>query len=114
LFGCDTVETVVYEQPFYEYTVDHLNGETTTVHAHDHRYEEGFCEFVTVPGVTYTRLLSGTLAPPWHLGNWDVQRRLEGIQEIEREQVDVDRWEWDRDMADGTIVEKRLNGVVYE
>jgi hypothetical protein len=94
--------------------VTHLGGEVTEAYGHEHRYDEGFCEILTIPRVAWIGLTGGMLSPPWSYYDWDVQRRLEGIQEIEREQVDVDRWEWDRDMADGTIVEKRLNGVVYE
>lgn len=110
--GDDTTETLERSFEVYEYTVTHLNGEVTTDVANEHRYDEGFLELIEVPRVAYIDIGGGKITPPWSYSSWDTIRRLEGIQEVEREQIGVDEWELVRDKADGTVISTDHERVV--
>jgi len=89
----------------YEYTVDHLNGETTTVEANDHYHHEGFLILVNIPSVHEVSMGAGRLSPPWNMKSWNKVTRLEGIQEWDREPIGKDIWSATWSKADGSLTD---------
>lgn len=103
--GHDTTETVVHEQPIYVYYVDHLNGEMSVDAAHRHTMNDGFLVLEDFNGehwahATFHINMQYTGPPAFSNRAWDGVRRLEGIQEWNRQQIGVERWTFEVDKAD--------------
>ena len=117
--GHDTTTEIVHEQPRYQYKVTHLNGEVTEAEGNIHVRDEGFLLIMDKDDETWARttfvLNDDYTGPPafsWRVG-YDTVRELEGIQEVEKEQIGTDKWIFTIDKADGNWidVEKRR---IYE
>lgn len=98
----DTTTEIEHEEPRYEYTVTHLNGETTVQEGNKHRRDEGFLlieEKNDGWAIATFEAHNSYTGPPWR-GGYDIIRELEGVQEVEREQIGIDRWIFTVDKAD--------------
>lgn len=96
--GYDTTKIVREEFPRYKYTITHLNGEVTKVTANGHRYKEGFLNVWS-----YTNSCSHydhLMGPLW---SRTIDKRLEGIQEIERKRIETTFLDAEVDKTDCTI-----------
>lgn len=107
--GYDTVRIYDDEYPLYEYTVTHLNGEETVAEANGHKYKEGF--LLLWEYTENALLVDGTIGALWSM---DTTRRLEGIQEIERERVGFTYVQAAIDVADYTTIDSKINNHSYD
>jgi hypothetical protein len=109
--GHDTTVTITHEEPRYEYTVAHLNGDVTTETANRHTRDEGFLLLQNKDDDTWARatfhLINSYTGPPAFsmYRGYDTVRELEGVQEVERERIGTDIWEFTVDRADGDLLD---------
>lgn len=101
--GRDTTVELEHCEAVYEYIVTHLNGETSVQRGNEDRRDGAFLLIKDVPDVRFIRLSGGTLSPPFSYNSWDTVRRLEGIQEYEKEKVGEDVWTATFDKADRSL-----------
>lgn len=109
--GYDTTTEIVHEEPIYEYTVTHLNGEETVDYGNWHKRDEGFLIILEKDDDTWARLTfypdsdyTGAPAFYWEKA-YDTVRELEGVQEVEKEKTGTKRWVFTVDKADNSIVD---------
>lgn len=114
--GYNTEKKYTKTIPLYEYTVTHLNGEESTVYAHYYRVNGAFLNFYRYSWKGEIRmigdrpiLLNDTI---WPKSDKKRVRVLDGVQELEREVHNHDRFEATIDMADQSVVRhQKVAGV---
>lgn len=108
--GKDTTKEVTHTETVKQYTVIHLDGETTEVIAHGYKTSGAFATFY-VCDATFIAEIS-------HYSIWPLRtdvRVLEGIREIECEAVGETTFRAVVDMADGeTVSEEIEDGIPVE
>lgn len=109
-FGYDTTITKTAEYARYKYTVTHLNGETTTQVANGREWKESSLRLLEPDNDTWaaaTTQMRDLACKPGFTGSrgFDIVRELEGVQEVEKEQVGWTVFEFLIDWADHSIVD---------
>jgi len=111
--GYDTEAQIVHEEDRYQYTVTHLNGEESVSEGNRHTRDEGFLFILDKDDDTWARATFDSwdyTGPPAFSGprcGYDTVRELEGVQEVEREKIGVDRWIFTVDRADRDIEQEK-------
>lgn len=108
--GYDTTIDLEHSQPIREYTVTHLNGETSTVRAHGYKIDGSFAKFYREDTA---HVWCGMSYSVWS-GSKKHVRTLEGIQEIESEVVQATSYHAVVDQADGSVVKREVVNPVGE
>lgn len=104
--GYDTTREIVHEEARYRYEVTHLNGEVSTDEGNRHTRDDGFLLILEADDETWAKITfdpyHDVTGKPGFSGRrgYDTVRELEGVQEVEREQIGIDRWRFTVDMAD--------------
>lgn len=111
--------TIEHEEKRYEYTVTHLNGEVSKAEGNNHRRDEGFLLIEEKDDETWARLTfhlnNDYTGPPWGWkGAYNTVRELEGVQEVEKEEIGVDKWTFSVDKADGKWVDTEKERIYDE
>jgi hypothetical protein len=112
--GYDTTVEKTAEYTLYEYKITHLNGEVSEEEA-THRKWEGSAIMLMMPDEeTWARITAHQHEPAMKpFSGWrgfDIVRELEGVQEVEKEEIGTVFFDITIDLADHSLVsvEKRV------
>ena len=113
LLGQDTIEERVREEPLYEYTIIHSDGQTKTIYAHGYRIDGAFLKFYEYTKITRQNYNENKITMPFNMIslNKTRTRTLDSVKEITEKRIDTHSFRVKYDKADFKIIETEVPEV---